>query len=118
MFNLAAFVFLVLAVFCMGFFVALVSKNLLSRDGKNFLIRFGKAVRRKSGYIAAFGAGVFLTAFFQIASDPYHYYRWTGLMDEITVGSLVLDYPEIMETGNVPEDVRAWYAKMQEEGEI
>lgn len=118
MLTLTTFIFFVIAVFCSGIFFAVAGKKLVQFEYKNSLVKIARTIWKKSGYVAAFGAGVFLTSAFEITSSPYNYYRWTGLMDEVTVGSIILDYPEIMETGQVPEDVRAWYARMKAEGQI
>lgn len=71
------------------------------------------AIRNRAGYIASFGAGALLMAVFFYVSQPYTVARWAGLYDEAILGSLITSGEQIMQTGQIPQDVRDWYVSRQ-----
>lgn len=70
-------------------------------------------LRARAGYIASFGAGLLVMAAFFAISEPYAIARWTGIYDDAILGSLITSNKEIMQTGQIPQDVLEWYASQQ-----
>ncbi len=106
-FNAAALCLLatlIVFAFCAGVMIPVIA-----RSGASALGRFVGFVRRRATYLATFAAGGALVAMFTMTTTPYYWYSWSSSYAAIEVGDIIIDNPEIMQTGKIPDDVREWY---------
>jgi len=108
MFAATIFVLFIIVAFSLGILTPVLATRLGAsvHGAPSRLMRLTRAIKRKSGYIAAFGAGVALTLFVFVPLNPYAVARWVGTYDAAIVGRHILQDETILKTGFIPEQTR------------
>jgi len=97
--------------FAAGFVVPVLGISLVRFDHKKVVLGFFSYMKRKSGYIASFGAGALIMALLTFVGQPYNVARWFDMYDDAVLGSLITSDDKIMKTGQIPQDILNWYSE-------